>query len=139
MSERSGGNLSSCYRLPAQQGRQEEGLWKPEEMEWANDGESKGGVLAHLERLESQVNRSRENLEDLQRAQALESALGTKIHKLRCLRDELRAEVKQRQARVKASAASVEPDQTLEISEQEIAERRRENVKAILQAYRFTE
>ncbi|XP_008698590.1 centromere protein O [Ursus maritimus] len=102
-------------------------------MEWANDGKSKGGVLAHLERLEIQVNRSRKNLEDLQRAQAVESALGTKIHKLRCLRDELRAEVKQRQARVRAS-----PDQTLKISEQEVMERRQEKVKAILQAYRFT-
>ncbi|XP_032722855.1 centromere protein O [Lontra canadensis] len=107
-------------------------------MEWANDGKSRGGVLAHLERLEIQVNRSRKNSEDLQRAQAVEGALRTKIHKLRCLRDELRAEAKQRQARVKASAANVEPDQTLEISEQEVAERRRENVKAILRAYRFT-
>ncbi|XP_027477118.1 centromere protein O isoform X1 [Zalophus californianus] len=107
-------------------------------MEWANDGKSRGGVLAHLERLEIQVNRSRKNLEDLQRAQAIESALGTKIHKLRCLRDELRAEAKQRQARVKASTVNVEPDQTPEISEQEIAKRRKENVKAILQAYRFT-
>uniref|UniRef100_G1L7A6 Centromere protein O n=1 Tax=Ailuropoda melanoleuca TaxID=9646 RepID=G1L7A6_AILME len=96
------------------------------------------GVLAHLERLEIQVNRSRKNLEDLQRAQAVESALRTKIHKLRCLRDELRAEVKQRQARVRASTASVEHDQTLEISEQEVMERRQEKVKAILQAYRFT-
>lgn len=33
---------------------------------------------------------------------------------------------------------SVEPDQTLEISEQKVWERKRENVKAILQAYRFT-
>ncbi|XP_022369108.1 centromere protein O [Enhydra lutris kenyoni] len=107
-------------------------------MEWANDGKSRGGVLAHLERLEIQVNRSRKNSEDLQRAQAVEGTLRTKIHKLRCLRDELRAEAKQRQARVKASAANVEPDQTLEISEQEVAERRRENVKAILRAYRFT-
>ncbi|XP_045835324.1 centromere protein O [Meles meles] len=107
-------------------------------MERANDGKSKGGVLAHLERLEIQVNRSRKNLEDLQRAQAVEGALRTKIHKLRCLRDELRAEAKQRQARVKASAANVEPDQSLGISEQEVAERRRENVKAILRAYRFT-
>lgn len=39
---------------------------------------------------------------------------------------------------VKASTANVEPDQTLEISEQEILERKQENVKAILQAYRFT-
>ncbi|KAB1266744.1 Centromere protein O [Camelus dromedarius] len=39
---------------------------------------------------------------------------------------------------VKVSAANVEPDQTLEISEQEILERKQENVKAILQAYRFT-
>lgn len=107
-------------------------------MEWANDGDtSKGGVLAHLERLETQTNRSRKNLEDPQR-DTVESALGTKIHKLRRLRDKLRAEVKQRQARVKASAANVEPDQTLEISEQEAVERKQENMKAILQAYRFT-
>ncbi|KAF3826407.1 hypothetical protein GH733_008932 [Mirounga leonina] len=100
-------------------------------MEWANDGKSEGGihrlalspllllprrrlvkralsssdgcVLAHLERLEIQVKRSRKNVEDPQRAQAVESALGTKIHKLRCLRDELRAEVKQHQARVRLS------------------------------------
>ncbi|XP_035556232.1 centromere protein O isoform X2 [Canis lupus baileyi] len=107
-------------------------------MEWANDGKSKGGVLAHLERLEIQVNRSHKNLEDPQRAQAVEHALRTKIHKLRCLRDELRSKVKRRQARVRASIANEEPDQTQEISEQEVAERRQENVKAILQAYRFT-
>ena len=39
---------------------------------------------------------------------------------------------------VKASTANVEPDQILEISEQEILERKQENMKAILQAYRFT-
>lgn len=58
------------------------------------------GVLAHLERLETQVNRSRNKVEEPQGAQAVEGALGTKIHKLRSLRDKLRAEVKQRQARV---------------------------------------
>ncbi|OWK10649.1 CENPO [Cervus elaphus hippelaphus] len=108
-------------------------------MELANtlkqDGESRGGVLAHLERLETQVSKPHKNLEEPQDAQALEA----KIHELERLRDNLRAEVKQRQARVKASTASVEPDQTLEISEQEILERKQENVKAILQAYRFTE
>ncbi|XP_032353035.1 centromere protein O [Camelus ferus] len=112
------------------------------DMELANaqsqDGESKGGVLAHLERLEIQLSKSHKKLEEPQREQAVESALGTKIHKLRLLRDKLSAEVKQRQARVKVSAANVEPDQTLEISEQEILERKQENVKAILQAYRFT-
>lgn len=100
--------------------------------------ESKGGVLAHLERLETQVNRSRKKLEEPQGAQAVESSLGTKIRKLRNLRDKLRSEVKQRQARVAVRATSVEPDQTLEISEQKVWERKRENVKAILQAYRFT-
>ena len=39
---------------------------------------------------------------------------------------------------VKASTANVEPDQILEISELEILERKQENMKAILQAYRFT-
>ncbi|XP_061289128.1 centromere protein O [Bos javanicus] len=107
-------------------------------MELANtlrqDGESRGGVLAHLERLETQVSKSRKKLEEPQNAQALEA----RIHELKRLRDKLRAEVKQRQARVKASTANVEPDQILEISEQEILERKQENMKAILQAYRFT-
>uniref|UniRef100_A0A671FQQ9 Centromere protein O n=1 Tax=Rhinolophus ferrumequinum TaxID=59479 RepID=A0A671FQQ9_RHIFE len=89
-------------------------------------------VLAHLEKLETQVNRSRKKLEEPQGAQAVESSLGTKI------RDKLRSEVKQRQARVAVRDTSVEPDQTLEISEQKAWERKRENVKAILQAYRFT-
>ncbi|XP_039094224.1 centromere protein O [Hyaena hyaena] len=105
-------------------------------MEWAND-KSKGGVLAHLERLEMQTKRSCKNLEDMQR-ETVESALGTKIHQLQGLRDRLRAEVKHRQARVKASTASVEPDQTLEVDEQEAVEGKQENMKAILQAYRFT-
>lgn len=34
--------------------------------------------------------------------------------------------------------ASVEPDQTFEVSEQEVLETKLENVKSILQAYRFT-
>lgn len=41
-------------------------------------------------------------------------------------------------SQVKASTTNVEPDQTLEITEQESLKRKRENVKAILQAYRFT-
>uniref|UniRef100_A0A673V4N0 Centromere protein O n=1 Tax=Suricata suricatta TaxID=37032 RepID=A0A673V4N0_SURSU len=94
------------------------------------------GVLAHLERLETQTNRSRKNLDP--QTETAESALEAKIHKLRCLRDKLRAEVKERQARVKASTASVEPDQTLEVNEQEAVEGKQENMKAILQAYRFT-
>ena len=80
------------------------------------------------------MSKSRKKLEEPQNAQALEA----RIHELKRLRDKLRAEVKQRQARVKASTANVEPDQTLEISEQEILERKQENMKAILQAYRFT-
>ncbi|XP_022430023.1 centromere protein O [Delphinapterus leucas] len=111
-------------------------------MELANtlsqDGESRGGVLAHLERLETQVSRSRKKMEEPQSAQAEESALGTRIHELRRLRDKLRAEVKQHQASVKASTTNVESDQTSEITEQESLKRKRENVKAILQAYRFT-
>ncbi|XP_057597103.1 centromere protein O [Hippopotamus amphibius kiboko] len=111
-------------------------------MELANTpsqgGESRGGVLAHLERLETQVSRSRKKLEEPQSTQAVESALRTRIHELRRLRDKLRAEVKQRQARVKVSTANAEPDQTLEITEQEILERKQENMKAILQAYHFT-
>ncbi|XP_011354852.1 centromere protein O [Pteropus medius] len=102
------------------------------------DGQSNGGVLAHLERLETQVNKSRKKLEELQRTQAVESTHGTKIRKLRSLRDKLRAEVKQREARVEACTASEEPDQTSESSEREVLERKRESVKAILQAYRFT-
>lgn len=38
----------------------------------------------------------------------------------------------------KASLASTECDQTVETREQEALERKRESVKAILQAYRFT-
>ncbi|XP_008058482.1 centromere protein O [Carlito syrichta] len=100
----------------------------------------KGGVLAHLERLETRVNRSHKQSEELQRAQAAENALGTKIHKLRYLRDKLRAEVKHRQVsrKVKASIANVEPDQIVDTSGKEVLERKLENVKATLQAYRFT-
>uniref|UniRef100_A0A8C2S9H4 Centromere protein O n=1 Tax=Capra hircus TaxID=9925 RepID=A0A8C2S9H4_CAPHI len=85
-------------------------------------------VLAHLERLETQVSKSRKKLEEPQNAQALEA----RIHELKRLRDKLRAEVKQRQARVSRSVIDIE------ISEQEILERKQENMKAILQAYRFT-
>ncbi|XP_037384312.1 centromere protein O [Talpa occidentalis] len=100
----------------------------------SGDSESQGGVLAHLERLEAQANLSRKKLEQ----QKVENALGTKIRKLRYVRDKLKAEVKQRQARVKTSTANVEPNPTLEIMEQEVLERKQENVKAILQAYHFT-
>ncbi|XP_048660687.1 centromere protein O isoform X2 [Marmota marmota marmota] len=102
------------------------------------DGVSTGGVLAHLERLEAQANKSHKESEELQRAQPEESALETKIHQLRHIRDKLRAEVKQRQARDKASFANIEPDQTAEISEQDVLERNQETMKAILQAYHFT-
>ena len=54
------------------------------------------------------MSKSRKKLEEPQNAQALEA----RIHELKRLRDKLRAEVKQRQARVKASTANVEPDQT---------------------------
>lgn len=102
------------------------------------DGEPHGGVLAHLERLETQVNRSRTKSAERQRAQAEGSALGARIQKLRRLRDELRAEVQRRRATVKASTDSVQPDQTAGMSEQDVLERRWEHAKAILQAYRFT-
>ncbi|KAM5291768.1 LOW QUALITY PROTEIN: centromere protein O [Ctenodactylus gundi] len=101
------------------------------------DGEAKGGVLAHLERLEAQVNKSHRTSEELQKTTAEESALGAKIRELRLLRDQLRTEVKQRQASGKASSANVELDQTV-IREQEVLERKQESIKAILQAYRFT-
>ncbi|XP_037668623.1 centromere protein O [Choloepus didactylus] len=93
------------------------------------------GVLAHLERLETQVNRSHKEFGE---PQAMENALGTRLQKLRLLRDKLRADLKHRQARVKASTANVDRDQALAISEQEVLETKRENMKAILQAYRFT-
>ncbi|XP_006835361.1 PREDICTED: centromere protein O [Chrysochloris asiatica] len=95
------------------------------------------GVLAHLERLETQMNRSQKQLEP-QTAQAEGSTLSTRIRKLRLIRDKLRAEVKQRQARVEVSADSAKHDQTLKTSEREDLETKRENMKAILQAYRFT-
>lgn len=96
------------------------------------ESESKEGVLAHLERLEA---RSRKKFEEPQGAPTAESALRSKILQLRRLRDQLRAAVEQRRgARVEASA---EPDQALQVSEQ-VLERKREDVKAILQAYRFT-
>lgn len=61
------------------------------------------GVLAHLERLETQVSKSRKKLEEPQNAQALEA----RIHELKRLRDKLRAEVKQRQARVSRSVIDI--------------------------------
>lgn len=102
-------------------------------------GESKGGVLAHLERLEAQMNRSRKKFE-YPTVHTKESSLRTRIQELRKQRDELRAEVKRRrwQARVKASSASEDPNSTAEISEQEALEKQWGNMKAILQAYRFT-
>lgn len=116
-------------------------LWEPA-MEPANasrpDGEPHGGVLAHLERLEAQVTESRTKSAERQRARAEGGALGARIQKLRRLRDELRAEVQRRRASVKASTASVQPDQTAGMSEQDVLERRWEHAKAMLQAYRFT-
>uniref|UniRef100_A0A8C5L3V6 Centromere protein O n=1 Tax=Jaculus jaculus TaxID=51337 RepID=A0A8C5L3V6_JACJA len=97
---------------------------------FCHHGESKGGILVHLERLETQRNKSHTKSEELPRAQT--SALGTKCHELRRLRDKLRAEVKQRQAAIKAS------DQIVEFSGQEVLERQQGTLKAILQAYHFT-
>ncbi|XP_008846860.1 centromere protein O isoform X2 [Nannospalax galili] len=84
------------------------------------------------------MSRSHKKSEELPRVQRDENVLRTKIHELRHLRDKLRAEVKRRQARVKACSANVETNQTAEISEQQVLEKQKENVKAILQAYRFT-
>lgn len=100
-------------------------------------GECKGGVLAHLERLEAQTRRSDRKSEE-PAAHTKERSLRAKIQELRRQRDQLRAEVKRRQARVKASSANEDLNQTVEISEQEVLERQWGNVKAILQAYRFT-
>ncbi|XP_005400453.1 PREDICTED: centromere protein O [Chinchilla lanigera] len=105
------------------------------------DGETKRGVLAHLEGLEAQMKRFCKSSEELQRAQAKESTPGNKIRELRHLRDKLRAEVKKRQARgdgSRASSANVESDPTVEMGEQEVLEKKQESIKAILQAYRFT-
>lgn len=57
------------------------------------------GVLAHLERLET---KSRKKFEE---SQGAESDLGSKIRKLRSLRDKLKAEVQRRQARVSRRVA----------------------------------
>ncbi|XP_049640631.1 centromere protein O [Suncus etruscus] len=88
-------------------------------------------VLAHLERLETQMNESRRKLKE----QDEELDLKTRIKKMTLLRDKLRAEVKQRRSKVRATLTGVEPHQTLE---QEALERKRKLLKAILQAYRFT-
>lgn len=95
--------------------------------------ECKGGVLAHLERLEAQTNRKSEE----PTVREKESSLRTKIRELRQQREKLRAEVKRRRARVKESSAKEDPSKTV-ISEQEVLEKQWRNVKAILQAYRFT-
>ncbi|ERE67351.1 centromere protein O-like protein [Cricetulus griseus] len=100
-------------------------------------GECKGGVLAYLERLEAQMNRSSRKSEELT-VHTKESSQRTKIHELRRQRDKLRAEVKRRQARIKASLDNEDPNRTVELSEQEDLARQWGNVKDILQAYRFT-
>nr|XP_034369773.1 centromere protein O isoform X2 [Arvicanthis niloticus] len=94
------------------------------------------GVLAHLERLEAQTTRLNRKSEE-PTVREKESSLRTKIRELQQQRDKLRAEVKQRRARVEESSAKEDPSQTV-ISEQEDLERQWRNVKAILQAYRFT-
>ncbi|XP_075413141.1 centromere protein O isoform X1 [Tenrec ecaudatus] len=99
------------------------------------EGEAAGGVLAHLERLEIQMHRSQEHREEPPQAEVEDDTLEAKVQKLRVLRDQLRAEVKRRQANVEAS---LEPDQALEASKQEDLEAKRENLKALLQAYWFT-
>ncbi|CAH6786875.1 centromere protein O [Phodopus roborovskii] len=100
-------------------------------------GECKGGVLAHLERLEAQMNRSSRRSEELT-VHTKESSLRTKIHELRRQRDKLRAEVKQRRATIKVSSANEDPNRTVELSEPEDLARQWGNVKSILRAYRFT-
>ncbi|EDL01371.1 centromere protein O isoform 1 [Mus musculus] len=96
----------------------------------------KGGVLAHLERLEAQTNISNRKSEE-PAVRKKESSLRTKIRELRQQRDKLRAEVKQWGARVKEPPAKEDPSRTV-ISEQEVLEREWRNVDAILEAYRFT-
>ncbi|XP_028633918.1 centromere protein O isoform X2 [Grammomys surdaster] len=98
--------------------------------------EWKGGVLAHLERLEAQTARPDRKSEE-PTVREKESSLRTKIRELQQQRDKLRAEVKQRRARVEESSAKEDPSKTV-ISEQEVLERQWRNMKAILQAYRFT-
>ncbi|XP_055981983.1 centromere protein O [Sorex fumeus] len=99
------------------------------------DSEARGqGVLAPLERLETQMNRSQKRLKE----RAEEKDLKARIHKLRLVRDQLRAEVKRRESTVQASGAGVEPGPPLAVSTQETLERKEETVKALLQAYRFT-
>lgn len=66
-----------------------------------------------------------------------ESSLRTKIRELQQQRDRLRVEVKQWRARVKESSAKEDSSKTM-ISEQEVLEKQWRNLKAILQAYRFT-
>ncbi|XP_004627611.1 centromere protein O [Octodon degus] len=109
-----------------------------EQAKTAQDGETKRGVLAHLEGLEAQMNRPCKRYEELQRAQAEESAPRTRIHKPQHLRGKLRVELKQQQVRGKVFSANVASDPTVEIGEQEVLERKQESMKAILQAYHFT-
>lgn len=66
-----------------------------------------------------------------------ESSLRTKIRELQQQRDRLRVEVKQWRARVKESSAKEDSSKTM-LSEQEVLEKQWRNLKAILQAYRFT-
>ncbi|XP_006239917.1 centromere protein O isoform X4 [Rattus norvegicus] len=98
--------------------------------------ECKGGVLAHLERLEAQMNRSNRKSEE-PTVREKESSLRTKIRELQQQRDRLRVEVKQWRARVKESSAKEDSSKTT-LSEQEVLEKQWRNLKAILQAYRFT-
>ncbi|XP_054976923.1 centromere protein O [Sorex araneus] len=94
----------------------------------------RGGALAHSERLEAQMNRSQKRLKE----EAEERGLKDRIHQLRLVRDQLRAEVQRRGSRVGASGAGVEPGPPLVKSEREALKRREETAKALLQAYRFT-
>ncbi|XP_032764975.1 centromere protein O isoform X4 [Rattus rattus] len=98
--------------------------------------ECKGGVLAHLERLEAQMNKSNRKSEE-PTVREKESSLRTKIRELQQQRDRLRVEVKQWRARVKESSAKEDSSKTM-LSEQEVLEKQWRNLKAILQAYRFT-
>lgn len=94
----------------------------------------RGGALAHLERLETQMNRPQKRLKE----EAEERSLRDRIHQLRLVRDQLRAEVRRRGSRVGASGAGVEPGPPVVKSEREALERREETAKALLQAHRFT-
>lgn len=109
-----------------------------EQTKTVQDGETKRGVLTHLEELEAQMKRPCKRYKELQRAEAGESASRTRIHKPQHLQDKVRVEEKQQQVKGKVFSTNVESDPSVEIREQEVLQRKLESIKAILQAYHFT-